>query len=176
MKLETLTPPDEEPISLEEAKRFARLHLDISDDDELVESLIQSARELLESRVARRFVEATLRETRTIPRDGRVKLLRAPVAEILSVEVDGEPLDDLPPLQGEATLEITPPGATVVITYRAGYGAANQVPEAAKTILKMLVAHWYGRRTPTNREAQNAVPMHVDALCDSLRWGGEIPR
>ena len=120
---------------------------------------------------------ATLRESRIVPADGRIKLLRAPVAEILNVEVDGEPLADLPPLQGEATIEITPPGATVVIEYVAGYGpSSDQVPDAAKTVIKMLTAHWYGKRTPTNREAQNAVPMHVDALCDSLRWGGSIPR
>ena len=177
MKLTVVTPPAEEPISIEEAKKFCRMHLDITDDDELVESLITAARELLESRLARRFVEATLRETRTVPSDGIIKLLRAPVAEIISVEVDGEPLDEPPPLQGEATIEITPPGATVVIEYKAGYGpSSDQVPDAAKTIIKMLVAHWYTRRTPTSRDAQNSVPLHIDALCDSLRWGGSIPR
>ena len=177
MKLEVITPPVEEPVDLDEAKRFARLFLDLDDDDELVMGLIQAAREVLEAKLARRFVEATLQETRVIPPDGRIKLLRAPVAEIISVEVDGEPLTLPLQIDGEATIEVGSPGKQVVVVYKSGYGpTSNQVPEAAKTVIKMLVAHWYGKRTPTTRDAQNSVPIHIDALCDSLRWGGEIPR
>ena len=177
MRLETITPPAEEPISAEEAKKFCRIYLDLTDDDDLIESLITAAREVLEAKLARRFVEATLRESRTIPADGIIKLSRAPVAEIVSITIDDAPID--PPLQwlGEATIDLGNPGKTAIIEYVAGYGpSSDQVPDAAKTVIKMLVAHWYTRRTPTSRDAKNSVPVHIDALCDSLRWGGSIPR
>lgn len=175
MKLEVLTPPAEEPVTLLEAKRYARLHTDLTDDDSLVESLIQSARELLEARIARRFITATLRETRVIPPDGRVRLLRAPVAEIINVEIDGEPLTLPLQLIGEATLNLGNPGKTATVTYKAGYGAANQVPEAARLAILLLVTHWFDRRSPVSDRPVNDLPFSVQALADSLRWGGEMP-
>lgn len=177
MKLEILTAPSSEPVTLAEAKRYARLHTDLTDDDSLVESLIRSARQLLEGRVARCFVTTTLRETRVVPEDGRVRLLRAPIQEILSVEIDGTPLD--PPLQGishgEATLEIGNPGKTVVVEYKAGYGDADDAPETAKIAILLLVVHWFDNRSPVTDRAANELPLSVQALADSLRWGGEVP-
>lgn len=176
MKLEILTAPATEPVSLAEAKRYARLHTDLSDDDSLVGSLIKSARHLVETRTARCLVETELRETRTIPPDGRLRLLRAPILEVLSVEIDGDPLD--PPLQitGEATLTVGNPGKVATIVYKAGYGDdAASVPEAAKIAILLLVSHWCDNRSPVTDRSANSVPLTVDALCDSLRWGGEVP-
>lgn len=175
MKLEVLTPPVEEPVSLLEAKRYARLHLDLTDDDALVQSLITSARELIEARIARRFVTATLRETREIPEDGRVRLLRAPVAEIISVEVDGEPIPTPLDIEGEATIEVGHPGATATITYKAGYGDASKVPETAKLAILLLVVHWLDNRSPVSSQTANALPFSIESLASSLSWGGEGP-
>jgi len=175
MRLEIVNPPAGEIITLEDAKRFARLYLDLTDDDPLVESLIRSARELIEARTARCFLLTTLKETRVVPKAGRLRLLRHPVKQLLSLSVDGEPVDPLPALLTPADL-VLKAGSTVEITYIAGVDDVADVPEVAKTAVKMLVSHWYTRRTPTNRDAQNAVPLHVDALCDSLQWGGKLPR
>ena len=175
MKLVVLSPPAVEPISLDDAKRFARLHLDLDDDDSMVSGLIRSARELIEARLARCFVTTRLRETRVVPASGRFRLLRHPVKQLVSLSVGGVPVDPLPELLAPADVLATP-GETIEIVYEAGVDDPADVPETAKTAIKMLVAHWYGKRTPTSRDAQNAVPLHVDALLDSLRWGGEIPR
>ena len=175
MRLEVLNPPATEIVTLSEAKRFARMYLDLTDDDDLVSSLIRSARELVESRTARCFLATTLKETRVVPASGRLRLSRHPVKQLVSLSVDGEPVDPLPDLLTPADL-VLKAGSTVEITYIAGVDDVDDVPEVAKTIVKMLASHWYGKRTPTNRDAQNAVPLHVDALCDSLRWGGSIPR
>lgn len=177
MRLEILTPPATEPVSLAEAKRYARLHVDLNDDDALVESLIRGARRLLEGRVARCFVTTELRETRTIPPDGRLRLLRAPVKEVTSISVDGTPLD--PPLPtpslGEATLEIGHPDKVATIDYKAGYGEPEDVPETARIATLLLVVHWFDNRSPVTDRAANEVPLSVQALADSLRWGGEVP-
>jgi uncharacterized phiE125 gp8 family phage protein len=64
------------------------------------------------------------------------------------------------------------PGA-VTIAFTAGFGAdATAVPEVAKLVVKILVAHWYDRREPIVTGTIVAqVPHMVDALSDSLRWG-----
>lgn len=175
MRLEILERPDREIIDLDDAKRFARLHLDLDDDDSMVMGLIQAAREFLEARVARCFLTTTVKETRVVPASGRIRLSRAPVSRLVSVEVDGEAQTPFPVFVPPNDLRFRP-NARVVVTYKAGVDDVDDVPETAKTIVKMLMTHWYGRRTPTSRDAQNQVPLHVDALCDSLRWGGEIPR
>jgi len=36
----------------------------------------------------------------------------------------------------------------ICITYRAGYGDASLVPDALKTAVRMLAAHWYENREP----------------------------
>lgn len=175
MKLEILEPPAGEIVTLDEAKRFARMHLDLDDDDAMVEGLIKSARELIEARLARCFLATKIRETRVIPESGRIRLSRYPIAMIESVTIDGEPVDPAPETPPPSGL-VGNPGETWVVTYTAGVADVADVPETAKTVVKMLAAHWRDRRTPTSRDAQNLVPLHVDALCDALRWGGEIPR
>lgn len=175
MKVEITTPPAVEPVTLDEAKRFARMHLDLTDHDEMVLGLIKSARQLIEARVARCFLKTAIKETRVVPATGRIRLSRFPVKQLLSLSIGGFPVDPLPILIPPADI-LASPGSTIEITYEAGADSVADVPEVVKTIIKMLVAHWLDKPTPTSRDAQNPVPLHVDALCDALRWGGEIPR
>jgi len=173
LKLETLTPPAVEPLSLEQGKRWLNLWQDLTDQDDDVADLIQSCREVLERRTARAFLTQTLRETRVIPASGVVRLLRAPVQALESVEIDGEPVEDVGALAavGESRYSLGSPGRTAVITYRAGYGDAPEaVPATARTAIRALLAWAWD-----NRSAPDDVPPHVASLAASLSWGGELP-
>ena len=92
MLIEIIEPPAVEPVTLEEFKKHARVWEDLTDDDDLIRGLITAAREVLERRLARAFILQTIRETRPI-RDGRYRVLRAPVRESVSLVVDGEPVE-----------------------------------------------------------------------------------
>ena len=57
----------------------------------------------------------------------------------------------------------------IEVTFTCGYGPAEtDVPEAIKTAMKMMVAHWYENREAvvimTSRLASSPLPMAVDAL------------
>lgn len=55
----------------------------------------------------------------------------------------------------------------VTVTFVAGYGLADAVPEGIKTAMKFLVSHWYENRSA----AADAVPPTVNAILDPFRWG-----
>lgn len=170
MRLEILDPPSIEPVTLAEFKRYARVWEDLTDDDDLIETLITAARETLERRLARAFLSQNLREFRTIPEDGRIRLLRTPVMDVIDVEIDGEPID-VPALEGPATLRLGHPGKAVEITYEAGYGDdSGDVPKTLRLAVLMLAAHFYDQRA-TSEE----VPPLIAMLSAAFSWGGEGP-
>lgn len=170
MRLEILDPPSLEPVTLAEFKRYARVWEDLTDDDALIETFLAAARETLENRLARAFITQNLQETRTIPEDGRLRLLRAPVAEVLDVEIDGESVD-APALEGQAAITLGHPGKTAVVTYKAGYGDnPADVPKTLRLAVMLLAAHFYDERA-TSEE----VPPLIAMLSAAFSWGGEGP-
>lgn len=65
------------------------------------------------------------------------------------------------------------PGA-VRITFTAGYGAANAVPEELKTAIKMTVAWWYEHRGDDAHQLSGLkLPMAVESLLYAT-WNGEL--
>lgn len=65
-----------------------------------------------------------------------------------------------------------PAGESLTVRYVAGYGGPEAVPDVAKLIVNMLVAHWYGRREPiVTGTIVATLPLSVESLADSLRWG-----
>lgn len=171
--LEHVSGPDAEPVTLAEAKAFCRVYGDVTDDDAFITTLIVAARDFIERRNGRAFGVQTWRERRAIPATGVVRLYKAPVVEVLSVEVDGESkAGEVRPgnrlrLDGSA-------GGEVVVEYRAGW---ETIPATARLALLALVVHWYDRREPVITGTIVAtVPMHFEALEASLSWGAEVPR
>jgi uncharacterized phiE125 gp8 family phage protein len=169
--LSVITPPAEEPVSLERAKLHLRVEHDV--DDDLIAALIQTAREMGESHTNRRWVEQGLRLTladwpcREI--GGVFEAVPFPVAPVLSVEsvkyyaTDGTLttltadtdyqvwLDHSPPLLAPAPVKVWPtvqPArlAGVQIEFTAGYGAATAVPEQAKAAMLLMLGYWYENR------------------------------
>lgn len=154
--------PTEEPLTLAEAK----LHLRVTstNEDALITSLIQAARERCEDVTMRSLV------TRTVdayldawPESGVVNLPYPPVASIVSVKyTDSTGTQntmnalDYYLAQGYGRLALgygktwpvaeLQPVEAIVVRYTAGYGAASAVPAWVKHAMRLLIAHWYIHR------------------------------
>ncbi|APW60478.1 head-tail connector protein [Paludisphaera borealis] len=193
MKIAIVTPPAIEPVTLAEAKLHARIYGDLTDDDALVTSLIVAAREKLEAMTSRSFISRTLTATFDgFPScaSGVLRLPYPPLQSVASITYADESgaaqtldpsvytvSDGTPGLVMLANGKSWPAAAkqiaSVKVQFVAGYGAtADDVPEVAKLIIRILVASWFDRREATISGTIIAdVPWTVAALADALRWG-----
>ena len=183
-----VTEPTAEPVTLVEAKLFARI--DTDDDDALVTALISSARQCVEEETGRALMTQTrdaflnhypqAKEFELSWRDIQsVTYIRALNEDGTYDEVDsGEILLD--GKNGRVGIKTGSPFFPIgvvgdqyfngfVIRYVSGESDAAYVPEWAKTAIKMLVAHWYEHREATTPESQNKVPFHVQMILDKHR-------
>jgi uncharacterized phiE125 gp8 family phage protein len=185
-----LTAPAAEPLTLAEAKKHCRIDTDITDQDTLISALIQSAREWAENHCRRSFVRRTL-ELRLDCFPGEIRLPRGPVSSVTSVKYTDQDGSEATVATADYQVDIygTPPrivpafgvvwptpkfGAlnAVLVTYVAGYapGAtsptdhAENVPQAVKAALKLIVGHLYEHRELAAAQAMTEVPFAVRAL------------
>ncbi|WP_337177664.1 head-tail connector protein [Paludisphaera sp.] len=200
MRTVVVAPPASLPVSIEEAKRHARIPTDLTDDgtDQHLDMLIRAATSKLEAMVDRALVTQTLETTYVGPigdrwrtsgaggvSDGSWRLPRADVTEIVSVGyLDRSGVAQaIDPALYRSDLGAPgrlfrpsgvawPSGESLSVRYVAGYGGPEDVPADAKLIICILVAEWYGRREMTAQGQFSELPKRVDALADSLRWGG----
>lgn len=181
-------PPATEPISLAEAKTHLRIEHTLEDD--LINSLIQAAREWCESYQGKAYINRTLALTLDAFPAGDIQIPRPPLQTVTTIaynDVNGTPdtvdaadfvVDGSnyqggriglaygcawPSTYGEA--------GDVTITYVAGYGATSAfVPATVKAAMKLLVGHWYEHReSVTDGSAMSDVPMTVMALLGPTR-------
>lgn len=187
-------PSDDEPITLAEAK----LHLreDGTEQDTLISSLIITAREWLETRTkrciksdslfleldefpARKKADSTIDYTIYVPRPPLVSVTsityvdtsgatQTMAASDYQVDADSTP-GRIFRAYGTEWPDVRPdtPGA-VRVNYEAGY---TTVPEAVKTILKLMVGHLYANRELVTIGSMNELPLALQALCGTLDWG-----
>lgn len=185
-----LTPPAEEPVTLDEAK----LHLRVTDtaQDALITSLIQAAREHAETALTHRaFITQQWRLTldEFPAHDLFIRLPKPPLVSVEAVRyTDGngalqvwDPANyavDTGSLPGKIDLGYGlyfPIGRyqanAIQIDFTCGYGAAADVPEAIKTAIKLLVAHWYENREPVNvGNLTTSLQFTVDALLGTYTY------
>jgi uncharacterized phiE125 gp8 family phage protein len=189
--------PTEDPVTLAEAKLWARV--DGTEDDQLITDLITAATHQIEFLLGRQLVNATYtleidrfpREVR--PRSGvriaQIQLPRAPLSSVTSVAyLDPSGVSqtlstdvytvDTGSEPGRVYLsadqswpDIDAIANAVTITFVAGYGAATAVPEQYKTAVKMLVCHWYDYRAPVVPVAVNELPLALK----SIIWANKVP-
>ena len=200
--LKIITAPTVEPVTLAEAKLFAKV--DLTDDDALITALIVAARQKAESYTRRAFVTQTWEWmidgapglasddmddlprgwpwTLTYPGHGYLAVPRPPLISVVSVKYydlsDAETLwassnyvVDIHSEPGRILLASSKtwpsslrPYNSMVIRFTAGYGAtAADVPDAIKTAIKLIVAHWY-----QNRESEE-IPPEARRILDAYR-------
>lgn len=165
MKLTTVTPPAGEPVTLAEAKDHLRVTSD--DEDTLIRSLITAARQRMELATWRAFMTQTLRLTLDCwPGCGRIELPRPPLQSVTSVQYTLEDesvntfaasnyITDTDSEPGQVALKTTStswPSATlqavngIQVTYVAGYGDAEDVPQVLRQGILLIVGHYYENR------------------------------
>jgi uncharacterized phiE125 gp8 family phage protein len=83
MPLTIITPPAAEPVTVEEAKSFARV--EDADEDALIETLITAAREHVEQATGRSFVVSTYGLTLRCFEPDVIRLPRSPLVSVESV-------------------------------------------------------------------------------------------
>lgn len=189
--LTRISGPSVEPVTLDEIKTI--LEIDYDEHDASIEAMISAAREKLERRCGRSFVDQTW-EYRTDAFESRLEMPLRPVLEIVSVkyidedgdeqEVDGseyisvigdfqsfiQPMDEWPD-------DVFDRPDAVRVTFRAGYAydedaspvvPAENVPEGIKQAIRWIVGSMYESRehvtlTPVRQEMQ-MTPDSVDEI------------
>lgn len=164
MILQVTTAPAEEPVSVAEAK--AHLRIDVDNEDTLLEGYLLVAREQCELMARRALVTQTLQlRLECWPYDDRIELPRPPLQSVTSVAYtdsdgnagtmpSGDYIVDAASEPGRiilgygkswpsATLQ---PGPSIVITYVAGYGDAEDVPQRYKHAIELMAGHFFENR------------------------------
>lgn len=182
MKLELITAPVKEPMTLQEAKDHLRV--EITDDDTLITAFIKVARRYGEKIQARAYITQTWDwyedEFPELPFDVPLP----PLQSITSIKYFDE--DDVEFTFGSALYHVDTKGFLgritlnsgeswpsttlrpingVVIRLVAGYGLeSTDVPEEILTALKILVAHYYENRQITDIRKHEEVPLSAHDL------------
>ncbi len=194
-----VTPPTEEPVTLQEAKKHIRQPLAV-DDVEIVDK-IKAAREFAEFKSGATFI-TTVRKL-WLPRfptartdsggefhDRRIVLPRSPLISVTSVEhldTDGvlqtlTVTTDYVATQGSRPGYVVPAFGkhwpttrqfmeAVRVTYVAGFGAAADVPSDAKEAILRLVGGFYRDREPTDFEQLYRNDPSIEALLMTVSDG-----
>jgi uncharacterized phiE125 gp8 family phage protein len=176
-----LTPPAAEPISLAESKHWLRVEHDA--DDELIGSLVASARREVELATRRSLVTQTWRIVLNCwPRAGRIVSPVNPLRSVEAVRVFDESgtasaLDpegfvlntaSLPGVIAFMPANVMHPGrvfAGIELDVSAGHGDADDVPGPLVQALRLLLAHRYEHRG----DAFAAIPADVERLISPFR-------
>lgn len=182
------TAPEEEPVSLAEAK--TQMRVDHSDEDDLFTEWISAARELVEYDTSRQYVTATwlLHRDKFPRRNEPIRINKPPVQSVASItyyDADGDlqtfasskyRLDDTTApgrivlVNGESwpVVESSRPKA-MTVEFVTGYGDESAVPKRVKQAIKLLVGHWN-----EHREAVGMVPAEIalaySRIIESLIW------
>lgn len=185
MGLKVITAPTVEPVTLTEAKLHSRV--DGSDDDDLIEMMISSARQHAEQITERALAPTTFcLYLDAFPEDG-IRIPRPPVTAITSVQyVDtagdlqtmdaGDySLDDaqepswLLLSYGESWPNTLDVANAVRVTYTAGYSAAD-CPAQVKSFILAAVASMYKQREHIADSSRlPASVSFLDGLLDAYR-------
>lgn len=160
MNLTITAPPTTEPVTLTESKQWARV--DITDDDPLISSLIQSARIEAEEFTNRAFIDQTW-ELKLDCFPAAIDLPKAPLSNVESinyVDSDGvtQAFTDFVITGSNGGARLVPAYSfswpttrsqvdAVTITFIAGYGSNGSfVPELIKSALNVRVNDLYVNR------------------------------
>jgi len=182
MGLTLVTGAGSEPVSLEEIKSWCRV--DFPDDDAVLTSNGIAAREYVEQATGRQLVTATWKLTDRYFRAVQVRLPKPPLQSVTSVQyrdASGN-LQTLDPSEYYVDLScnlIEPTDCwpsvgdfpdAVQITFAAGYGDPENVPQTIKHAIMSLSAHWFENREPAVIGAQAVeVPVHVRSLINQAK-------
>jgi len=173
-----------ETITLAETK--LHLRVDVTDDDDLIDTLIGAALEIVEAWTWRKIGTGTLTQyCDSFPSSGIIQLKSPPLTSVTSITYIDTNGDTQTLSTDIYDVDITTePGSVrraydqswpstraennaVTITYVAGYADANSTPDTIKQAMLLLIGHWYANREQVfvgPRAEATEVPMAVQTL------------
>lgn len=180
-----------EPVTTAEMKLHLRVDHDAEDD--LIDSLVKAARQLLEDQTGRAFITQTWQLTLDKwPASRVLRLPRPPLVSVTHIkyydthgELQTVSSDDyevhtnaepgrITTAYGEYWPSLYAVEEAITVTYVAGYGGAAAVPDGIKAAIKFLAAHWYRNREAALEAQQYEVPLAVDSLVHQFKVYGEV--
>ena len=191
------TAPSVEPVTLDEAKLHCRV--DHDDEDNLINSLISTARQYAETFTGRAICTQTIQYfLDKWPSGNVIYLPRPPVQSVTSVkwtdssgtettltvsddydvDTDSEPARIVLPHGKVWPTGTLAPNNPIVIEYVAGYGVANDVPDYIKAAVNLYVAGLYENREavlPAGHVGKR-LPLGLEALLwqERVFWHEEL--
>lgn len=181
-----VTGPASEPVTLTEAK--SHLRVTTTDDDTLIGTMIQAAREQVEAYLSK----ALLTQTRALvldygwPASGEIHLPRPPVQSVSSIsylDVDGNPQTwsssnyqvvgaratpdadasdcHVIPAYGKSYPSVRPIPECVTVTYVAGWASAGAIPRKILNGLLILIADMYENREQFTVERASFIELPI---------------
>lgn len=151
--------PVEEPVSLEDAKKWAGV--DHSDDDTLIESMIPGARYEAEFLTGRKLVPNAVTAVVRLTEAGPFSLPYGYTETLAVVDYETEEAvdtDDYKRIGGTLKLKIS---GTYQLTYTAGSSNAG-----LKQLVKMIVAYRYNNRSD---DSESKLPADIIQKANQLR-------
>lgn len=185
MPLKLITPPAEEPITLDEAKKHLRV--DIANDDTLISSLITAAREYCEDFQNRAYITQTWQLWLDGWPDGsEISIPKPPLQTVSSIKYYSEdgaeytlPAEDyivdvqsqpgrVVLASGKSWPDVSlRPANAVVVDFVVGYGDAVDVPQRVKQAILLLVGHWYEHREAV---LTGSISKEIEFTVSALLW------
>jgi uncharacterized phiE125 gp8 family phage protein len=183
MALRLITAPTVEPVSRTEAK--THLRVDSTDEDTLIDGLIQTAREYCEDYQNRAYLEQTHELVLdSWPVGNVIALPKPPLQSVTSVTYyDTTGAATVWPASnyivdtashrlalgyGKSWPAVNlQPVAGIVIRYEVGNAEATDVPQRVKQAMLLLVGHWYAdREAAFSGSVSREIAFSVHALLD----------
>lgn len=145
-------------VTLQEAKGF--LKVDSSDDDSLIELLIETASKKTADYCNSQWVKRKITETHIGDGKSKLYLYKQPVVSVDSVAIDGEECTDYTErLSGGYLFGNWAKDAEIIVSYTAGYGDSSInsiIPNACLAVLD-CVAEWYNNRMGVKSESISGI-------------------
>lgn len=182
--LELVTAPATTPVTTAEAKLWARV--DISEDDNLIDSLIEDATDKIQIETGRQLVTATydyFADSWELNDKGCLEIPLGNVASITSIKYKDTDenqqtwssslyevnlktqIVQIRPISTENFPSLGNEFNSVEIRFTAGYGAASAVPDRLKTAIYMIVADRY-----EHREEMSEINLKEHPAVERILW------
>lgn len=171
--IKVITPPDAEPLTLEEVK--VNLRIVNPDEDGDIERMIRAARQMAEERLNRALMPQVL-EFAQNEFCTTLKFPRPPLVDVTTVKyVDGDGAEqtldsaayitneyvdppELTPAYGTSWPSTQLRAAAIVVRYTAGYADAASVPEPIRQWMLLAIGAFYEHRSMVNEGQTYALP------------------
>ena len=167
-----IAPPAFEPVTLAEVKVWLRLDADYTVEDDLLRGLIQAAREWAEHYTQRAFVQRTVEVTSTMVGLVGIGTPVGPIAEVVSLTIDGTALaaEDYYRKDGDLdnTVYLLQRTTTAPLVLRAKVGTitdSTQLPACLRAAMQLCITEWWEKRGDSVRSK----PTAAENLLNSLR-------